>query len=46
MGSKWLILQPVKVEVFHKVPFIAMFHDLLTDSESDTIREMAAPAVS
>ncbi|XP_015792160.1 prolyl 4-hydroxylase subunit alpha-2-like [Tetranychus urticae] len=46
MGSKWLILQPVKVEVFHKVPFIAMFHDLLTDSESDTIREMAAPALT
>lgn len=46
MGSKWLKLQPVKVEVHHQMPFIAIYHDLLSDSESEAIREMAAPMVS
>ncbi|XP_074605321.1 prolyl 4-hydroxylase subunit alpha-1-like [Brevipalpus obovatus] len=46
MDSKWLILQPVKVEVHYQKPFIAIFHDLMTDKESDAIRDMAAPMLT
>lgn len=42
--SPWLILQPVRVEEVNSYPiYIAMFHDLLTESESDQVRAMAAP---
>lgn len=44
-NSPYLLLQPVKVEVFHTKPYIAMFHDLLTDEESDMIKTYAAPKV-
>lgn len=46
MGSYWLKIQPIKVEVHNEKPFIAIYHHLLSDSESDAIREMAAPMVS
>lgn len=42
-GNPWLLLQPVKVEQFNHYPFVVMFHHLLTDRESDQVREMAAP---
>lgn len=45
-GSAWLLLQPVKVEVFHSKPYVVMFHDLLSDKESNMIRKLAAPKVS
>jgi len=42
--SPWLILQPVRVEEVNSYPiYIAMFHDVLTESESDQVRAMAAP---
>jgi prolyl 4-hydroxylase len=41
--SPWLLLQPVKVEQLNQNPYIVMFHHLLTDRESDEVREMAAP---
>ncbi|RWS09826.1 vacuolar protein sorting-associated protein 33A-like protein [Dinothrombium tinctorium] len=42
-GHPWLILQPVKVEVLHKDPYIAVFHDLITDNEIEKVKEIAAP---
>jgi hypothetical protein len=44
-GNAWLKLQPIRIEVFHLQPYIAMFHDLITDRESDMIRNLAAPKV-
>lgn len=32
--NPYLILQPVKIEVFHTKPYIVIFHDLLTDKVS------------
>ena len=41
------MLQPVKIEEMHHFPiYIAMFHDLMTDSESDQIRELAVPLLT
>jgi prolyl 4-hydroxylase len=43
-NNTWLYLQPVKVEEFNHYPiYIVMFHDLMTDSESTRVRDMAAP---
>lgn len=43
-NSSWLLLQPVKVEEFNHYPiYVVKFHDLLTDAESDKIRDIAAP---
>ena len=45
-NNPYLILQPVKIEVFHTKPYIAIFHDLITDRESEMIKELAAPKVN
>ncbi|RWS27155.1 vacuolar protein sorting-associated protein 33A-like protein [Leptotrombidium deliense] len=42
-GHPWLIMQPVKVEELHIDPYIAIFHHLLTDNESETIKTLSAP---
>ncbi|KAI1305893.1 Prolyl 4-hydroxylase subunit alpha-2 [Halotydeus destructor] len=39
----WLVLQPVAVEQFKLSPLVVQFHGLLTDKESELIKEMAAP---
>lgn len=45
-GDPWLYLQPVKVEKFHDYPYyIVMFHDLMTQKETDQVRKMAAPVL-
>lgn len=44
-NNPWLILQPIQLEIFHSKPYIAMIHNLLSDKESDMIRELAAPKV-
>ena len=44
-GHPLLLMQPVRVEVFHEKPFVAMFHNLMSDSEMELLKELAAPIV-
>lgn len=44
-GHPLLLMQPVRVEVFHEKPFVAMFHNLMTNSEMELLKELAAPIV-
>lgn len=41
-----LFLQPVKVEVFSAKPFIVMYHELISDKEIDSLKDMATPIVN
>lgn len=44
-NNPWLFIQPVKVEVMSLSPRVVMYHELMTASESEHIRELAAPMV-
>jgi len=39
----WLLLQPVAVEEHNKSPYVCQFHQLMTPSEAELVKEQAAP---
>lgn len=41
-----LYLQPIRLEVQNIFPFISIIHNLMTEKEADTIRELAAPMLT
>uniref|UniRef100_A0A8C6XFL8 Fe2OG dioxygenase domain-containing protein n=1 Tax=Naja naja TaxID=35670 RepID=A0A8C6XFL8_NAJNA len=44
--SPWLILQPLKKEILHPRPELALYHDFLSPFEAEKIKALAAPGVS
>nr|XP_034971209.1 prolyl 4-hydroxylase subunit alpha-3 [Zootoca vivipara] len=42
-GSPFLMLQPLKREIVHRQPHIALYHDFVSDAEAEKIKELAAP---
>nr|XP_056714804.1 prolyl 4-hydroxylase subunit alpha-3 [Euleptes europaea] len=42
-GNPQLVLQPLKREVIHQRPYVALYHDFVSDSEAEKIKELAAP---
>uniref|UniRef100_A0A2K6ENN6 Prolyl 4-hydroxylase subunit alpha 3 n=1 Tax=Propithecus coquereli TaxID=379532 RepID=A0A2K6ENN6_PROCO len=44
-SSPYLLLQPVRKEVIHLEPYVALYHDFVSDSEAQKIRELAEPWV-
>lgn len=45
-SSPYLLLQPVRKEVIHLEPYVALYHDFVSDLEAHKIRELAEPWVS
>lgn len=45
-SSPYLLLQPARKEVIHLRPFVALYHDFVSDAEAQKIRELAEPWVS
>lgn len=45
-SSPYLLLQPIRKEVIHLEPYVALYHDFVSDSEAQKIRELAEPWVS
>ncbi|XP_003745760.1 prolyl 4-hydroxylase subunit alpha-1 [Galendromus occidentalis] len=39
----YMILQPSKLEVIHERPYLALFHDIMSDDEIQTVIELSAP---
>ncbi|XP_062983347.1 prolyl 4-hydroxylase subunit alpha-3, partial [Elgaria multicarinata webbii] len=39
----FLILQPLKREIVHRQPYVALCHDFVSDSEAEKIKALAAP---
>ncbi|XP_053241070.1 prolyl 4-hydroxylase subunit alpha-3 [Podarcis raffonei] len=42
-GTPFLMLQPLKREIVHRQPHIALYHDFVSDAEAEKIKELAAP---
>ncbi|ERE78585.1 prolyl 4-hydroxylase subunit alpha-3 [Cricetulus griseus] len=42
-SSPYLLLQPARKEVIHLRPFVALYHDFVSDAEAQKIRELAEP---
>ncbi|XP_038169954.1 prolyl 4-hydroxylase subunit alpha-3 isoform X1 [Arvicola amphibius] len=42
-SSPYLLLQPARKEVIHLRPFVALYHDFVSDAEAQKIRELADP---
>nr|XP_008018321.1 prolyl 4-hydroxylase subunit alpha-3 isoform X2 [Chlorocebus sabaeus] len=42
-SNAYLLLQPIRKEVIHLEPYIALYHDFISDSEAQKIREFAEP---
>ncbi|XP_053417263.1 prolyl 4-hydroxylase subunit alpha-3 isoform X1 [Nycticebus coucang] len=42
-SSPYLLLQPIRKEVIHLEPFVALYHDFVSDLEAQKIRELAEP---
>ncbi|XP_064221358.1 prolyl 4-hydroxylase subunit alpha-3 isoform X2 [Aotus nancymaae] len=42
-SNPYLLLQPIQKEVLHLEPYIALYHDFVSDSEAQKIRELAEP---
>ncbi|KAH0625287.1 hypothetical protein JD844_033752 [Phrynosoma platyrhinos] len=42
-GDPLLILQPLKREIVHLRPYLALYHDFVSDSEAEKIKALAAP---
>ncbi|NXU18807.1 P4HA3 hydroxylase, partial [Pardalotus punctatus] len=42
-GSPYLLLQPAKKEVVRIQPYVALYHDFISDAEAETIKELAGP---
>lgn len=45
-GSPYLLLQPAKKELVQIQPYVALYHDFITDAEAETIKGLAGPWVS
>lgn len=45
-GSPYLLLQPAKKELVQTQPYVALYHDFITDAEAETIKGLAGPWVS
>ncbi|RMC01764.1 hypothetical protein DUI87_21782 [Hirundo rustica rustica] len=42
-GSPYLLLQPAKKEMVRIQPYVALYHDFITDAEAETIKGLAGP---
>ncbi|NXP65188.1 P4HA3 hydroxylase, partial [Chloropsis cyanopogon] len=42
-GSPYLLLQPAKKEMVQVQPYVALYHDFITDAEAETIKGLAGP---
>ncbi|NXC10146.1 P4HA3 hydroxylase, partial [Orthonyx spaldingii] len=42
-SSPYLLLQPAKKEVVQIRPYVALYHDFITDAEAETIKGLAGP---
>ncbi|NXN95319.1 P4HA3 hydroxylase, partial [Rhinopomastus cyanomelas] len=42
-GSPHLLLQPAKKEVVQVQPYVALYHDFVSDAEAETIKGLAGP---
>ncbi|KAF4804947.1 Prolyl 4-hydroxylase subunit alpha-3 [Turdus rufiventris] len=42
-GSPYLLLQPAKKELVQTQPYVALYHDFITDAEAETIKGLAGP---
>ncbi|KAM9389124.1 LOW QUALITY PROTEIN: prolyl 4-hydroxylase subunit alpha-3 [Phaethornis superciliosus] len=42
-GSPFLLLQPVKKEMIRIQPYVALYHDFISDAEAETIKGLAGP---
>lgn len=45
-GSPYLLLQPAKKETLRLRPYVALYHDFVSDAEAETIKGLAGPWVS
>lgn len=45
-GSPFLLLQPAKKEMVQSQPYVALYHDFISDAEAETIKGLAGPWVS
>ncbi|XP_065535020.1 prolyl 4-hydroxylase subunit alpha-3 isoform X2 [Lathamus discolor] len=42
-GSPFLLLQPAKKETVQTQPYVALYHDFISDAEAETIKGLAGP---
>ncbi|NWW96450.1 P4HA3 hydroxylase, partial [Rhynochetos jubatus] len=42
-GSPYLLLQPAKKEVVRMQPYVALYHNFISDAEAETIKGLAGP---
>ncbi|NXW54010.1 P4HA3 hydroxylase, partial [Eurystomus gularis] len=42
-GSPYLLLQPAKKEMVQIHPYVALYHDFISDAEAETIKGLAGP---
>ncbi|KAM8818005.1 prolyl 4-hydroxylase subunit alpha-3 isoform 3-T3 [Rhynchonycteris naso] len=42
-SNPYLLLQPVRKEVFHLEPYVVLYHDFVSDLEAQKIRRLAEP---
>ncbi|NXL68696.1 P4HA3 hydroxylase, partial [Chordeiles acutipennis] len=42
-GSPYLLLQPAKKEMVRIQPYVALYHDFISDAEAETIKGLAGP---
>ncbi|XP_010022503.1 PREDICTED: prolyl 4-hydroxylase subunit alpha-3, partial [Nestor notabilis] len=42
-GSPYLLLQPAKKEMVQTRPYVALYHDFISDAEAETIKGLAGP---
>ncbi|XP_010121554.1 PREDICTED: prolyl 4-hydroxylase subunit alpha-3-like, partial [Chlamydotis macqueenii] len=42
-GSPYLLLQPAKKEMVQIRPYVALYHDFISDAEAETIKGLAGP---
>ncbi|NXP50159.1 P4HA3 hydroxylase, partial [Heliornis fulica] len=42
-GSPYLLLQPAKKEMVQVQPYVALYHDFISDTEAETIKGLAGP---
>ncbi|KFQ92554.1 Prolyl 4-hydroxylase subunit alpha-3, partial [Nipponia nippon] len=42
-GSPYLLLQPAKKEMVRIRPYVALYHDFISDTEAETIKGLAGP---
>lgn len=45
-GHPKLVLQPARREVLSLQPYVVLYHNFVTDTEAEEIKQLAQPAVS